>query len=150
MGTSPRTGLVTQPTQPEFFFLTSNDHVIHGVSLVTEVIDSCSQAGGVPQAMGDHGPTPCRRQKEEVDVPTFLLQTSLATSFLFDKTRSFRVRDCCHQTENPVTGGEDTGCTGEGVASTTEEMMELQNKFSREQWFGGSFSDRSRSYSSSS
>ena len=75
---------------------------------------------------------------------------SLATSFLFDKTRSFRVRDCCHQTENPVTGGEDTGCTGEGVASTTEEMVELQNKFSREQWFGGSFSDRSRSYSSSS
>ena len=94
-----------------------NDYVIHGMSLVTEVIDSCSQAGGVPQAMGDHGPTPCRRQKEEVDVPTFLLQTSLATSFLFDKTRSFRVRDCCHQTENPVTGGEDTGYTGEGVAS---------------------------------
>ena len=150
VGTSPRTGLVTQPTQPEFFFLTSNDHVIHGVSLVTEVIDSCSQAGGVPQAMGDHGPTPCRRQKEEVDVPTFLLQTSLATSFLFDKTRSFRVRDCCHQTENPVTGGEDTGCTGEGVASPTEAMMELQNKFSREQWFRGSFSDRRRSYSSSS
>ena len=102
-----------------------NDHVIHGVSMVTEVIDSRSQAGGVPQAMGDHGPTPCRRQKEEVDVPTFLLQMSLATSFLFDKTRSFRVRDCCHQMENPVTGGEDTGCTGEGVASTTEEMMEL-------------------------
>ena len=23
--------------------------------MVTEVIDSCSQAGGVPQAMGDHG-----------------------------------------------------------------------------------------------
>ena len=53
-----------------------NDHVIHGVSLVTEVIDSCSQAGGVPQAMGDHCPTPCRRPKEEVDVPTFLLQIS--------------------------------------------------------------------------
>ena len=35
-----------------------NAHVIHGVSMVTEVIDSCSQAGGVPQAMGDHCPTP--------------------------------------------------------------------------------------------
>ena len=127
-----------------------NDHVIHGMSLVTEVIDSCSQAGVVPQAMGVHGPTPCRRQKEEVDVPTFLLQTSLATSVLFDKTRSFRVRDCCPHAENPVTGGEDTGCTGERVASTPEELMELQNKFSREQWFGGSFSNRGRSYSSSS
>ena len=120
------------------------------MSLVTEVIDSCSQAGVVPQAMGDHGPTPCRRQKEEVGVPTFLLQTSLATSFLFDKTRPFRVRACCHQTEIPVTGGEDTGCTGEGSASPTEEMMELQNKVSREQWFRASFSDRSRSYSSDS
>ena len=59
-----------------------NDHVMHGLSLVTEVIDSCSQAGGVPQAMGDHGPTPCRRQKEEVDVPTFFLQFST-----FDATR---------------------------------------------------------------
>ena len=38
-----------------------NDHVFQGVSMVTEVIDSCSQAGGVPQAMGDHGPTPRRR-----------------------------------------------------------------------------------------
>ena len=46
-----------------------NDHVFHGVSMVTEVIDSCSQAGAVPQAMGDHGPTPCRRPKEKVDVP---------------------------------------------------------------------------------
>ena len=44
--------------------------------MVTEVIDSCSQAGGVPQAMGDHCPTPCRRPKDEVDVPTFLLQIS--------------------------------------------------------------------------
>ena len=44
--------------------------------MVTEVIDSCSQAGGVPQAMGDHGPTPCRRPKEEVDIPTFFLQFS--------------------------------------------------------------------------
>ena len=46
-----------------------NDHVIHGVSMVTEVIDSRSQAGGVPQAMGDNGPSPCRRPKEKVDVP---------------------------------------------------------------------------------
>ena len=52
------------------------DHVLHGVSMVTEVIDSCSQAGGVPQAMGVHCPTSCRRPKEEVDVPTFLLQIS--------------------------------------------------------------------------
>ena len=37
--------------------------------MVTEDIDSCGQAGGVPQAMGDHGPTPCRRPKEKVDVP---------------------------------------------------------------------------------
>ena len=62
---------------------TTNEHVIHGVSLVTEVVDSCSQAGGVPQAMGDHGPTPCRRPKEEVDVPTFFLQIST-----LDATRS--------------------------------------------------------------
>ena len=55
---------------------TTNEHVIHGVSMVTEAIDSCSQAGGVLQAMGDHGPTPCRRPKEEVDVPSFLLQIS--------------------------------------------------------------------------
>ena len=54
----------------------TNDHVIHGVSMVTKVIDSCSQAGSVPQAIGDHVPTPCRRPKEEVDVPTFLLQIS--------------------------------------------------------------------------
>ena len=44
--------------------------------MVTEVDDSCSQADGVPQAMGDHGPTPCRRPKEKVDVPSFLLQIS--------------------------------------------------------------------------
>ena len=37
--------------------------------MVTEVIDSCSQAGGVLQAKGDHGPAPCRRPKEKVDVP---------------------------------------------------------------------------------
>ena len=44
--------------------------MIHGVSMVTEVIDFCSQAGGVPQAMGDHCPTPYRRAKEEADVPS--------------------------------------------------------------------------------
>ena len=78
-----------------------NDHVIHGVSMVTEVIDSCSQAGVVPQAMGDHGPTPCRRQKEEVDVPTFLLQTSLATrrariesEHWWRRHRAYRRRSC--------------------------------------------------------
>ena len=76
--------------------------------------------------------------------------TSLATSIWFDKTCSFRVETGADQTENPVTGGEDTGCTGEGVASPTEAMMELQSKLSREQWFGGSFLDRGRSYSSSS
>ena len=37
--------------------------------MVAEDIDSCGQAGGVPQAMGNRGPTPCRRQKEKVDVP---------------------------------------------------------------------------------
>ena len=37
--------------------------------MVAEDIDSCGQAGGVPQAMGDHGPTPCRRPKQKVDVP---------------------------------------------------------------------------------
>ena len=45
------------------------DHVTQGVSMVTEVIDSRSQAGGVPQAMGDNGPSPCRRPKEKVHVP---------------------------------------------------------------------------------
>ena len=45
---------------------------------------------------------------------------------------------------------ERTQGAGERVASPMEEMMELQNKFSREQWFRASFSDRGRSYSSSS
>ena len=51
-------------------------------------------------------------------------------------------------TKQKIRSPVETGCTVDGVTSPTEALLELQNKLSREQWFGGSFPDRCRGCSS--